>query len=184
MPFHACEWIESVDWESGNSPCCWIELILIESCVCEGVGGNSEWLSTEQPVRHNTGHQQSLPHTGYQHGTALGTRSVLQETSSNVVVARVRGSQRGRRKTESELFLGPCSSVQDWLVLKFGLNLAWCGRRTYLLLVQLEGGLNQVSQSSQLLFLLVLSLFNLWRRNAAMRKEHRPMAAFTWDNSN
>lgn len=50
--------------------------------VCCGVKAGSEWLSTEQPVRHNTGHQQSLPHTGYQHGTALGTRSVLQETSS------------------------------------------------------------------------------------------------------
>lgn len=48
-----------------------------------GVKSSSEWVSTEQPVRHNTGHQQSLPHTGYQHGTALGTRSVLQETSSN-----------------------------------------------------------------------------------------------------
>lgn len=47
-----------------------------------GVKSGSEWLSTEQPVRHNTGHQQSLPHTGYQHGTALDTRSVLQETSS------------------------------------------------------------------------------------------------------
>lgn len=52
-------------------------------CVWCGVKSSSEWVSTEQPVRHNTGHQQSLPHTGYQHGTALGTRSVLQETSSN-----------------------------------------------------------------------------------------------------
>lgn len=50
--------------------------------VCRGALSGSEWFSTEQPVRHNTGHQQSLPHTGYQHGTALGTRSVLLETSS------------------------------------------------------------------------------------------------------
>lgn len=50
--------------------------------VCRGALSASEGFSTEQPVRHNTGHQQSLPHTGYQHGTALGTRSVLLETSS------------------------------------------------------------------------------------------------------
>lgn len=46
-------------------------------CVLWRYVGASEWFSTEQPVRHNAGHQQSLPHTGYQHGTALGTRSVL-----------------------------------------------------------------------------------------------------------
>lgn len=62
--------------------------------VCDGVALKSgrERFSTEQPVRHNAGHQQSLPHTGYQHGTALGTRSALQETSS-----RPGGDQSERR---------------------------------------------------------------------------------------
>lgn len=51
-----------------------------------------ERFSTEQPVRHNTGHQQSLPHTGYQHGTALGARSAPQETSSK------RGGDQSERR--------------------------------------------------------------------------------------
>ncbi len=102
-------------------------------CVC-GVKSGSEWLSTEQPVRHNTGHQQSLPHTGYQHGTALGTRSVLQETSSKP------GSGQSERRFLTTYLWG------TWLPLlclaRYGrvcagfvsispatsLNLAWCVR--------------------------------------------------------
>lgn len=40
----------------------------------------------------------------------------------------------------------------------------------YLLLVQLEGGLDQVPQGRQLLLLLILSLFDLKTENAKMRE--------------
>lgn len=40
------------------------------------------------------------------------------------------------------------------------------GMCAYLLLVQLEGGLDQISQGGELLLLLILSLFDLWRENA------------------
>lgn len=131
--------------------------------ICAGSG--SEWFSTEQPVRHNTGHQQSLPHTGYQHGTALGTRSVLLEASSKPGSGRnersVGGVGAGKHPSESGL-LGLCS-----VCVRMGVS--GC-EAAYLLLVQLEGGLDQVPQGCELLLLLVLSLFDLKVENAKMRK--------------
>lgn len=53
---------------------------------------------------------------------------------------------------------------------QFGLRLgvlwrAWV-RPAYLLLVQLEGGLDQIPEGSELLLLLILSLLDLRRMNA------------------
>lgn len=123
-------------------------------------------------MRHNTGNQQSLPHTGYQHGTALGTRSVLQETSSKPGIGQ---GDRRRKKKQTYLHatwlvrviqvcaLAVYKSVWDDPVKSW--NLACCVWvwPAYLLLVQLEGGLDQIPQGSELLLLLVLSLFDLRR---------------------
>lgn len=158
-----------------------------------GVRSGSEGLSTEQPVRHNTGHQQSLPHTGYQHGTALGTRSVLQETSSRP------GSGQSERTCVVKIFLSQhvwavpmsessvpllCLVLYGWLWVglvtnvtcyKFKFVRVW---PAYLLLVQLEGGLDQIPQGSQLLLLLILSLFDL-RENKCTSRAEQLLAVFT-----
>lgn len=55
-------------------------------------------------------------------------------------------------------------------------------RRTYLLLVQLEGGLDQVPQGCELLLLLVLSLFDLRMGQRQRRGDEHPVdsARGTW----
>lgn len=42
----------------------------------------------------------------------------------------------------------------------------------YLLLVQLEGGLDQIPQGCELLLLLILSLFDLHTEDAKMEEKH------------
>lgn len=133
--------------------------------MCISAVSGSEWFSTEQPVRHNTGHQQSLPHTGYQHGTALGTRSVLLETNSKP--GRGQNEGRGARKHLSATRLVRARRVCWCCALSVldgvRVGVSGCGA-AYLLLVQLEGGLDQVPQGCELLLLLILSLFDLKRQ--------------------
>lgn len=125
----------------------------------------SEWFSTEQPVRHNTGHQQSLPHTGYQHGTALGTRSVLLETSSKPGSSQT--EKRGLTESSERHLAATSETGSAGVVLCLCLDGSRAGVSAsgpaYLLLVQLEGGLDQIPQGCELLLLLVLSLFDLKR---------------------
>lgn len=49
-----------------------------------------------------------------------------------------------------------------------GVGVSGGGEALYLLLVQLEGGLDQVPQGCELLLLLILSLFDLQMENAMM----------------
>lgn len=53
----------------------------------------------------------------------------------------------------------------------------------YLLLVQLEGGLDQVPQGCELLLLLILSLFDLKMENAKMRKNIQSFLGLGWSTT-